>query len=211
MKLSMLFPVALSIVFLSGCAPDEPELPARPLPPDLPSYPFTELTSKCWVEPVIWGYGYPGKRMIVGTKEEYDSVWYRLFQRPLDDYWNENYELVLDRIRSTNPGLSDSQYTILVSEYFHARWPFLGRDSCLRPDIDFDSTMLLGMEIDATGCTEPDYHLFALTDSVQHNLLFLALVEEHGWCEPAITHYAWILIPRLPEGYGVTFDYIRYH
>ena len=52
---------------------------------------FTEILMKGMDIVTIGG----NLNAVIHTKQQYDSLIYARFQKPLDDYWNQNYESTL--------------------------------------------------------------------------------------------------------------------
>jgi len=143
--------------------------------------------------------------VVVRTQAQYDSLVYRRFTKPLQDYWNANYDTVLYYVRRNNPGLSDFAYTVLVREAFYQFPPFRGTENCSRPYIDFTHFTLLGFNTSAGGCSRPDYTILVARDDNKRELEFKILVLQHGGCEMEFAKNHWILVPRLPDAYHVVF------
>lgn len=181
-------------VALSGCTRNGPTEPA------LSSY--TEIPETCMDKVSLGG----NLQVVVNSQSSYDSLFYTRFRKPLDDYWNANYDDVLYHVKRNHPGLSDPEYEILVRQVFYSTLPFMGTENCGQPAIDFQLNTLLGQEANAVGCSVPDYQINVLRDDIKHELTFRVRIIEHGSCEMLIRRNIWILVPKIPEWYRVVFE-----
>ncbi len=142
---------------------------------------------------------------IVNTQATYDSLIYARFQKPLDDYWSANYDTVLYYVRQNHPGLSDSEYAVLVRQVFYSTLPFMGTDTCSQPAINFQRYTLLGQDAYAGGCKIPDYQITLLRDDAKKEIIYRIKIIEHGYCKMAINRNKWILVPKIPKSFRVIF------
>ena len=145
-------------------------------------------------------------QVAINTQPAYDSLIYARFQKPLDDYWRDNYDSVLYHVRENHPALSDSEYAILVRDVFYQLLPFRGTDSCTQPTIDFRKFTMLGMSSAGGGCNPPDYYLTVLRDRTTGEVLYRIEVLQHGTCDIAFTRNSWVLIPKLAASEKVRFQ-----
>ncbi len=161
------------------------------------SVPFEEITME-------WLNSGGSFELRVDTQAEYDSLIYHRFQKPLDDYWNRNYETTLLRLKDTYPGLTDAEYEILVRNVFYSTFPFKGTENATHPIIDFNRYTLLGQSAHSGGCKQPVYTT-ELTRK-RHDYTFFVTVGMKGTCDMAISHNVWILTKKIPASSNVIFD-----
>ena len=163
---------------------------------------YSEILMKCMDLVSIGGK----MEVVVNSQTEYDSLIYARFTKPLQDYWNAYYDSTLLYVRQNTPGLSDSEYALLVRNIFYSVLPFKGTDSCSHPSIDFAHYTLLGLDANAGGCKEPDHTIFVSINKVKKEIIYKIVILEHGTCEMGFNRNKWILIPKLPESYRVLFQ-----
>lgn len=190
--------IVCTIVVLSlyGCKSEYPNLPT------IESVQYSEILMRCMDRVSIGGT----LHAIIRNQAQYDSLIYIRFQKPLDDYWNAHYDTALYYVRQNNPGLSDSEYAILVREEFYKFLPFRGTENCTQPSIDFTQFTLLGLDAHASGCENPDYNIFVSKNNEKKELVYKIVILEHGYCDMLVSRNKWILIPKISESYSVVFQ-----
>ena len=141
---------------------------------------------------------------VITSQSQYDSLMYYRFHKPLADYWNANYESVLEYVKIQNPGLTEDEYKSLVKEIFYSSWPFKGTENYTRTDIDFSEYTLLGQDATSGGCETPDYNVEIEKDGA--DIVYRLTIIRKGSCEMSILKNMWILVPKLPNGYTVKFE-----
>ena len=148
---------------------------------------------------------------VVNSQSEYDQLIYDRFTRPLQEYWNANYDSTLAQIRRRYPGLSDEEYARLVRQAFYSSFPFRGTDSCSTPAIDFTNFTLLGIDALAGGCTRPDYEMTVVRNDSTQTVTYKVRITQHGRCEIGWNRNKWILARKIPGNYTVQCEreYIR--
>ena len=140
---------------------------------------------------------------VVRTQEEYDQIIYKRFQKPLDDYWNENYESTRQWVIEQNPGLSEEEIEERVRDAFYNALPFYGTENIKHPDIDFSRHTLLGQAAHTGGC---DAKWDAGVTKRENTYTFRVLVTSIGSCEMAISNNIWGLTPRIDSTSTVVFQ-----
>jgi hypothetical protein len=143
---------------------------------------------------------------VIRSQEEYDRLILDRFTKPLQDYWNENYQSVLEIVRRRYPGLTEQQYADSVRRIFYSTPPFMGTENCSHPSFDFAKYALLGQDSHGTGCRQPDYTINVSSDNETRTVIFTVSILQHGLCEIAFNRNTWVLVPRLPPGYTVRFQ-----
>ena len=182
----------LSILLISGCDTTAPEE-------------FTQISYQEIQMEGLDKFFIGGKlEAVITSQSQYDSLIYYRFQKPLADYWNVNYEIVLADVKEQNPGLTEDEYKALVKEIFFSSWPFEGTENYTHPKIDFSEYTLLGQDANSGGCEMPDYKVEINKDGF--NVIYRLTVIPKGYCELTILKNMWILIPKLPKGYSVKFE-----
>ena len=182
----------LSILLISGCDTTAPEE-------------FTQISYQEIQMEGLDKFFIGGKlEAVITSQSQYDSLIYYRFQKPLADYWNVNYEIVLADVKEQNPGLTEDEYKTLVKEIFFSSWPFEGTENYTHPKIDFSEYTLLGQDANSGGCEMPDYKVEINKDGF--NVIYRLTVIPKGYCELTILKNMWILIPKLPKGYSVKFE-----
>lgn len=144
--------------------------------------------------------------VIVNTKTVFDSLVYARYQKPLDDYWDKYYDSTLYHVKQNNPGLSDSEYALLVRNVFYSAMPFKGTDTCTDSDVDFDHFTLLGASVTASGCRSPEYRVDVSRNDAQKKLFCNVEITQHGSCEMGFWRAIWIVVPKLPSDFLVVFE-----
>lgn len=76
------------------------------------------------------------------------------------------------------------------------------------PDIDFTQFSLLVYTTAASGCTR-FYEREVSQEEATKRYVFTVRITECGGCEPWVTQTHWVKVPRLPDGYTVSFEEIR--
>ena len=149
--------------------------------------------------------------VVVRTQAEYEALIDERFQKPLDEYWDANYEDVKAGVRDRNPGISDAACEERVRESFFAVLPFLGTEDCSFEGLDFDAVTLLGIDAHATGCVWPTPTVSISRDDDAGAVTFTVTIVERGSCEPFWAQNVWVLVPRVPAEHRVVFarEYVR--
>jgi hypothetical protein len=163
---------------------------------------YTQITLDC-IDKVTFG---ARLKVVINSQAEYEKLTYDYFQKPLDEWRERNYPSILEYIKRDNPGLTDQEYARLAEEELYKYLPFMGTKNCLQPAIDFSTFTLLGYGIDASGCDDPDYLIDLHRDTRLHETSFHVTVIEYGTCELVIYKIIWLLIPKIPDYYKVTFS-----
>ncbi len=143
---------------------------------------------------------------VITTQASFDSLRYEKFQKPLDDYWNRNYDTALYYAKRNNPGLSDWQYAEIAKGYIYEALPFRGTDTCHDAVIDFNKYTLLEMSANAGGCTYPDYYITVSRNDNEKKIFCRIKIIEHGFCDMGICCNKWICIPKISLDYSVVFE-----
>jgi hypothetical protein len=176
------------------------KVPTSPRP-----IPFTNISVDCINRVSSGGYW----KGVVNTQLEYDNLIYKMFQQPLDEYWNSNFENMLEHAKEEYPGLTDSEYVEIVTKRFYEIPPFLGTANCTIPTIDFSHYTLLGMGVNGGGCSID--HIPTVTDSRNGHIVFKVNIYEHGSCEMGWSFNEWVIIPKISQYQTILFqkNYIR--
>ena len=187
---------SLLLLSLVGCGSDNP---------------VSSTSQLIYYSQIIMGcldldYLAPPLQAVVHNQAEYDSLIFERITKPLQDYWNANYDTVLGFIRRTNPGLSDSEYAILVRDHFYSGPPFRGTNQCSNPSIDFSRYTLLGINANSGGCRTPEWDIFVSRDDFKKEITCRVVTVQQGHCSMLIMSNKWILIPRIPDSYKVVFQ-----
>jgi hypothetical protein len=159
------------------------------------------VTLEC-IDAVSWGGEFS---VVVNSQTEYDSLTYELFQRPLDEWREENLPTILETVRRDYPNLPDSAQRRIAEERLYEYAPFLRTRGCEQPVIDFTKFTLLGYGISASGCDPPDYAVEVTTDRPRMTTTMTVGVVQHGWCDMAIYKIIWMVVPKIPYWYSVSF------
>lgn len=142
--------------------------------------------------------------VVVRTQEEYEKIIYQRFQKPLDEYWNENYESVLQSVKEQNPGLTDEEYENMVKQVFYSVLPFRGTENYTHPRINFNQYTLLGQDANSGGCELPEYKMEVVKNGREY--IYRITIKRIGSCDMGILKNKWILIPKIPSGSKVIFE-----
>lgn len=145
--------------------------------------------------------------VVINSQEEYEDLIYKRFQKPLDDYWNANYESVLQSVVEQNPGLTDEEYEELVREIFYSTLPFMGTKNYTHPQIDFNQYTLLGQDAHSGGCEVPEYKIEVVKNGKEY--IYRITIKRKGNCEMGILRNIWILIRKIPTDSNVKFEKIE--
>lgn len=145
--------------------------------------------------------------VVINSQEEYEELIYQRFQKPLDDYWNTNYQSVLQTVKEQNPGLTDEEYEELVREIFYSTLPFKGTENYIHPKINFNQYTLLGQDANSGGCELPAYKIEVLKNGTEY--VYRITIKQIGNCEMSILKNKWILIRKIPTGSNVKFEKIE--
>jgi hypothetical protein len=78
--------------------------------------------------------------------------------------------------------------------------------ACGDTAIDFSRYTLLGQNGNSGGCEKPFYELSVMRDDLKKVVHFKAVIMERGYCTVIQIKYLWILIPKVPPSYTVTFE-----
>jgi hypothetical protein len=72
------------------------------------------------------------------------------------------------------------------------------------PEIDFDRYTLLGKY--ASGKCKAKFFRQVLQDDAAKTVTFNILVKDRGLCKSAAISWNWVLVPKIPEDYTITFN-----
>lgn len=146
----------------------------------------------------------------IDTQEEYDSLYYYRYTKPLNDWLNDNYNSLIDGVIRNYPDAMPDEYdSILVNDYVYNFAPFLWVKDCNHPAIDFDKYTLLGQSIFASGCSTPKLETEVYINYNKKELTFLTNVETYGSCEMGFGFNVWILVDKLSSNYTVNYQSIE--
>ncbi len=98
----------------------------------------------------------------------------------------------------------DSAYTALYA----SNNAYTACDSLAFEAVDFTQFSVLSMAVTGSGCSR-SYCLSVLDDAVEKEYRFIARVIECGGCEPLEIARYWVVVPKVPADYGVSFETIR--
>ncbi len=185
----------IALLLITTCSPSGPDGGPEPVE-------FRIIEMVCMDRVSIGGE----LQVVVRTEEEYEDLIVEWFQRPLDEYWAENYPRVRARVEQRYPGQSDEWYEAKVREIFYSVLPFRGTANCSHPDIDFSEHSLLGLAVHGGGCRTPDYKVEYLVDRGRNRNTLRVGIRQYGSCEMAISANKWLLVPRLPSEVEVQFE-----
>ena len=145
-------------------------------------------------------------KVVVNSQEDYDKLIYNRYTKPLQDYWNANYESILQSVKNKYPNRSDQEYAELVKAEFYKLFPFKGTENYTHPTIDFSKYTLLGQNVSAGGCSLPNYKISILRDDKLYTFLYKVNVLQHGTCEKLWAKNMWMLVRKIPNFYTVKFE-----
>ena len=110
----------------------------------------------------------------IDTQDEYDSLYYYRYTKPLNDWLNDNYESLIDGVIRNYPDAIQSEYdSIIINDYVYNFAPFKWVKDCTHPDIDFDKYILLGRSIFVSGCSTPKLETEVYIGKNKKELTFL--------------------------------------
>lgn len=81
-------------------------------------------------------------------------------------------------------------------------------DSLNFESVDFEQHSVLSMAVSGSGCSR-SFCLSVLDDSATQQYRFIARVIECGGCEPLEIVRYWVVVPKIPADYTVSFETIR--
>jgi hypothetical protein len=145
--------------------------------------------------------------VVINSPKEYEELIYQRFQKPLDDYWNDNYESVLQSVKEQNPGLTDKEYEELVRKIFYSTLPFMGTENYTHSQIDFNQYTLLGQDAHSGGCEVPEYKIEVIKNRKEY--IYRITIKRKGSCEMGILKNIWIIIRKIPTGSNVKFEKVE--
>lgn len=172
---------------------------------DLNLIPFEEVQMEYLDKVSIGG----NLEIVINSQEEYDELIYQKFQKPLDEYWDNNYESVLLSVIQQNPGLTDEEYEILVRERFYLFLPFKGTENSNHLQIDFSKYTLLGQAAHSGGCEHPEYIIEVGKYNNKLEYVYRVLIKRNGNCEMGFDKNKWLLIQKIPKDVSVKFKLIH--
>jgi hypothetical protein len=184
-------------MLISGCSVSYDSLSA-----DTASEPYTP-TKMEGMDIVTIGDNF---EVTIRSDSEYQNLIFQRFQKPLDDFWNANYDRILQSIKTQNPGLTDEKYEQLVKDVFYDTLPFRGTENWLPPKIDFSKYIILGQSAHASGCEPPDYTVQMIKNKKKKELIFKVVLKEYGLCEMFIAKNIWVLVSKNNEAYKIGFE-----
>ena len=188
------------LIFLftfTNCNPTESE--------DLNLIPFEEVQMEYLDKVSIGG----NLEVVINSQEEYDELIYEKFQKPLDEYWDNNYESILQSVMLENLGLTDEEYEILVRERFYLFAPFSGTENSNHLQIDFSKYTLLGQAAHSGGCELPEYIIEFGNYINKKEYIYRLWIKRNGNCEMAFNKNKWALIQKIPKDISVRFKLIH--
>lgn len=188
------------LIFLftfTNCNPTESE--------DLNLIPFEEVQMEYLDKVSIGG----NLEVVINSQEEYNELIYQKFQKPLDEYWDNNYESILQSVMLENLGLTDEEYEILVRERFYLFAPFSGTENSNHLQIDFSKYTLLGQAAHSGGCELPEYIIEFGNYINKKEYIYRLWIKRNGNCDMSINKNKWILTHKIPKDYSVKFQIIH--
>ncbi|MEM6345893.1 MAG: hypothetical protein AAF927_18510 [Bacteroidota bacterium] len=81
-------------------------------------------------------------------------------------------------------------------------------DSLAFESVDFSQHSVLSMAVTGSGCSR-SFCVGVLDDVAEKQYRFIARVIECGGCEPLEIVRFWVVVPKLPADYSVSFETIR--
>jgi len=143
----------------------------------------------------------------IDTQEEYDSLYYYMFTKILEDWLNANYGSLISGLSNNYLGADPEDYdSILMNDYIYNFLPYKGTYDCEHPLIDFESYTLLGQSISVASCSIPKIETELLMDNSNKELIFRLNIETYGFCEMGFGFYVWILVDKLTDDIEVKYQ-----
>jgi hypothetical protein len=138
-------------------------------------------------------------QVVVRSQEEYDTLIYDRYTRPLQEYWDKYYASTLESIKSRYPNRSDLEYAELVKQSFYSVYPFKGTEGYAHPKIDFSQYSLLGQSTFAGGNTIPTYKITITRNDNTKSVVFkIVIIRSQGTSDMGWDKNIWILVHKIP-------------
>lgn len=99
----------------------------------------------------------------------------------------------------------DSSYQAILSTTANS---YNGCDSLSLKAVDFDQHSVMSMAVSGSGCSRT----FCVTvedDPTTRQYNFISRVVECGGCEPLEVVRFWVVVPKIPDDYSVSFSTVR--
>ena len=104
-----------------------------------------------------------------------------------------------------SPNAFSEGFVISSQQVYDSVMLLIGLDetACTKPDLDFNEVTLLSQKTKASGCTRT--YLRSVTNA-EDGYLYRVVVRECGGCEPLITQWHWVTIPKIEPRSKVFFE-----
>lgn len=73
------------------------------------------------------------------------------------------------------------------------------------PSIDFSQKTLIGKVVEAIGC-DPTYEHEVLADVSEKMYIYRIIAHQNGACQDTFVQRNWVIVPKLPDAYTVSFE-----
>lgn len=171
--------------------------PAFGDPPDIP---YERIELKC-----LSSLG--GQiNFVVRTNEDFEALVSKYHTKPLKEYWDQNYPSTLKAIKERFPDKSDEEHQETARRRMYEFAPFIGKEHCSLPVIDFQKYTLLGQAAYAGGCRMPDYTISLTRYPKTREIVFSVEVVQLGMCDMLRGEKIWLLVPKLDVSESVRFE-----
>lgn len=142
----------------------------------------------------------------IDTQEEYDTLYYYKFTKPLEDWLNINYDALVSGVIRNYPYATPDQYdSIIINDYVYNFSPFKWTKGCDNPSIDFEKYILLGQSCMVGGCSAPKFETKLYKDENNKALIFITKIDTFGSCEAGYAILDWILVDKLYNDYTIIY------
>ncbi|MDQ3071885.1 MAG: hypothetical protein M3Q97_01285 [Bacteroidota bacterium] len=100
--------------------------------------------------------------------------------------------------------LPETGQEFIINDTAAYRAVFADMPPCDLPAIDFNSETLLGLY--TTGTCNVRYTREVERIEAEKRYIYNVIIHSCGWCKSLVVNYNWVTVPKLPEGWTVTFE-----
>jgi hypothetical protein len=144
-----------------------------------------------------------GFKIVINSKEKYDSLLYEKHQKKLDEY----YERILTTVKQENPDLSNEQQQTLALNIYQQSYVYQWMGTCVPPQFDFMENTLIGINARTDACQEVKYVIEAKKITTKKIYQFNIGVISSGNCVPVYREKVfWLLIPKTDPSYQINIS-----
>ncbi|MDP2302525.1 MAG: hypothetical protein Q8N03_08885 [Ignavibacteria bacterium] len=187
---NLILPFTLLFIF-NSCNINEPDV--------FEEIEYKEVSLNC-VSPLFIEEGF---KIVINSKEKYDSLLYEKHQKKIDEY----YERILNSVIEENPGLSNEQHQAMALNIYQKSYMYQWMGTCEPSEFNFLENTLIGVNVRTDACQEVKYVIESKKITSKKIYQFNIGIISSGNCNLICKEKVfWLLIPKTDPSYQININ-----